>query len=119
MDDLLEQSRNFLKDTVRQTIDFRLTDQRKGVAPPPIEKPYDVNNNRIELVTKDNCHGIADIDLISAIQNRESQRHFKNDPLSLEELSFLLWAIMSLPSTWQHWERYDVYQAIISELRRM
>ena len=96
MENLLERYRNFLKDTVRQTIDFRLTDQRKGIAPPPIEKPYDVNSNRIELVAKHNCHGIANIDLISAIQNRQSHRHFKNDPLSLEELSFLLWATQGI-----------------------
>lgn len=96
MENLLERYRNFLKDTVRQTIDFRLTDQRKGMAPPPIEKPYDMNSNRIELVTKDNCHGIAHIDLISAIQNRQSHRHFKNEPLSLEELSFLLWATQGI-----------------------
>ena len=37
MENLLERYRNFLKDTVRQTIDFRLTDQRRGIAPPPIE----------------------------------------------------------------------------------
>jgi len=96
MDNLLEQYRSFLKDTVRQTIDFSQTDQRKGIAPPPIEKPYDVKGNRIELVTKDNLHSIANIDLISAIQNRESHRHFKEEPLSLEELSFLLWATQGI-----------------------
>ena len=47
-------------------------------------------------MTKDNCHGIANIDLISAIQNRQSHRHFKNDSLSLEELSFLLWATQGI-----------------------
>lgn len=96
MDKVLEQYRYFLKDTVRQTIDFRLTDQRKGVAPPPIEKPYNVNSNRIDLVTKDNCHSIVNIDLISAIQNRKSHRHFRDKPLSLEELSFLLWATQGI-----------------------
>jgi SagB-type dehydrogenase family enzyme len=96
MANLLEQYRYFLKDTIRQTIDFRLTDQRKGLIPPPIEKPYDVNSNRIDLVTKENFHGIANIDLISAIQNRSSHRHFRDEPLSLEELSFLLWATQGI-----------------------
>jgi SagB-type dehydrogenase family enzyme len=96
MDDLLKQYRNFLKDTIRQTIDFSQTDQRKGIAPPPIEKPYDVNSNRIDLMTKDNWHSIANIDLISAIQNRKSHRHFRDEPLSLEELSFLLWATQGI-----------------------
>ena len=96
MENLLEQYRYFLKDTVRQTIDFSLTDQRKGTAPPPIEKPYDIKSDRIELVTKDDWHSIADINLISAIQNRESRRHYKEEPLSLEELSFLLWATQGI-----------------------
>ena len=96
MENLLEQYRYFLKDTVRQTIDFRLTDQRKGTAPPPIEKPYDIKSDRIELVTKDDWHSIANIDLIAAIQNRESHRHYKEEPLSLEELSFLLWATQGI-----------------------
>jgi SagB-type dehydrogenase family enzyme len=96
MENLLEQYRYFLKDTIRQTIDFSLTDQRKGIPPPPIEKPYDRKGDRIELVTKDNWQSIADINLISAIQNRESHRHFKEGPLSLEELSFLLWATQGI-----------------------
>jgi SagB-type dehydrogenase family enzyme len=96
MANVLEQYRYFLKDTIRQTIDFNLTDQRKGVAPPPIEKPYDVNSNRIDLVAKENFHSIGNIDLISAIQNRRSHRHFRDEPLSLEELSFLLWATQGI-----------------------
>jgi SagB-type dehydrogenase family enzyme len=93
---LFEQYRYFLKDTVRQTIDFRLTDQRKGMPPPPIQKPYDVNSDRIDLVTKDNWHSIMNIDIISAIENRKSHRHFRDEPLSLEELSFLLWATQGI-----------------------
>jgi len=96
MENLLEQYRYFLKDTIRQTIDFRLTDQRKGVTPPPVEKPYDVNSNRIDLVPKENFHSIDNIDLISTIQNRRSHRNFRDEPLSLEELSFLLWATQGI-----------------------
>ena len=96
MKNLFDQYRYFLKDSVRQTIDFQLTDQRKGTSPPPIEKPYDVNSNRIKLMTKEHWHSIAKIDLVSAIQNRKSHRHFNDEPLSLEELSFLLWATQGL-----------------------
>jgi SagB-type dehydrogenase family enzyme len=96
MENSLEQYRYFLKDTVRQTIDFNLTDQRKGVAPPPVEKSYDPNSKRIDLVTKENFKSIGNIDLVSAIQNRKSHRHFRDEPLSLEELSFLLWATQGM-----------------------
>ena len=54
METLFNQYRYFLKDTVRQTIDFRVTDQRQGIAPPPLEKPYDLDSDRIDLIAKNN-----------------------------------------------------------------
>jgi len=96
MENLLNQYRYFLKDTVRQKIDFRVTDQRQGKKPPPIEKPYEVDSDRIDLITKDNWQNIASVDLISAIEKRRSHRHFKEEPLTLEELSFLLWATQGI-----------------------
>src|SRR5512139_4270317 len=35
-----DQFRFFLKDIIRKRIDFSETDQNRGVAPPPIEKPF-------------------------------------------------------------------------------
>ncbi len=96
MEKLLEQFRFFLKDSVRQSIDFRLTDQSKGVQPPPVQKPYSLDSQRIDLATKDNWLNISKVDIISAIANRQSHRHFNNKPLSLEELSFLLWATQGI-----------------------
>ena len=92
MKKLFDQSRYFLKDSVRQTIDFRQTDQSKGVSPPPIEKPYSSDSQRIDLVAKDNWRCIASVDLLHAIEQRKSHRQFKSEPLTIEELSFLLWA---------------------------
>ena len=40
--------------------------------------------------------GIASVDLLSAIQDRKSQRKFSREPLTLEELSFLLWTTQGL-----------------------
>lgn len=96
MEDLFEQFRYFLKDSVRQKINFRLTDQSKGKQPPPIEKPFPESSQRIDLIKKDNWKGISNIDLVTAINNRKSHRHFKSAPLSLEELSFLLWATQGI-----------------------
>lgn len=48
-----QQYRNFLKDTVRRTIDFSTTDQSAGIAPPPLEKTFPADARRIDLVTKD------------------------------------------------------------------
>ena len=91
-----EQQRYFLKDSVRLTIDFNLTDQSRGIAPPPIEKPYAPDSLRIDLAAKDAWQSISSIDLISAIQNRSSLRQFSPEPLTLEEVSFLLWATQGI-----------------------
>lgn len=96
MEDLFAQFRYFLKDSIRQKINFRLTDQSKGKPPPPIEKPFRYDSRRIDLVTKDNWHNISNVGIITAIENRKSHRHFKPAPLSIEELSFLLWATQGI-----------------------
>lgn len=93
---LLEQYRYFLKDSIRLIIDFRQTDQNKGVPPPPIEKPFALDSKRIDLVAKNEWQTIASVDVMSAIQNRRSHRLFRPEPLTLEELSFLLWATQGI-----------------------
>jgi SagB-type dehydrogenase family enzyme len=92
----LEQYRQFLKENVRLTIDFSQTDQSKGLPPPPIEKPFPPDGKRIDLVAKHEWKQIAGVDLTSAINNRISHRQFLSQPLTLEELSFLLWATQGI-----------------------
>jgi SagB-type dehydrogenase family enzyme len=91
-DPVLNQYREFLKDTIRQQIDFSRTDQSRGVEPPPLEKPFTADAMRIRLVAPGRWQGIGQIDLATAIRNRESRRDFTDRPLTLAELSFLLWA---------------------------
>ncbi len=89
---LVQQYRSFLKDTIRKRIDFSKTDQSRGIAPPPIEKPAPAGGVRIDLAAVGGWKGIADIGLTAAIGNRRSHRTFRKGALSLDELSFLLWA---------------------------
>ncbi len=89
---LLDSYRYFLKDSIRKVVDFSQTDQNRGIAPPPIEKPYSKNAKRFALVGYDQLKDIGRIELRHAIRNRESRRSYSDAPLSLEELSFLLWA---------------------------
>jgi len=88
----LEQYRYFLKDTVRKTVDFSTTDQSLGVPPPPIEKGYSADAERIDLISPDKFQTLPSVDLLFAIANRQSRRQFSETPLKQEELSFLLWA---------------------------
>ena len=66
-------------------------DQRKGKNPPPLEKPYDEDAELIDLVEPKDFQ-IGNIPLVDAIASRKSRRAFTNEPLTLEELSFLLWS---------------------------
>jgi len=94
--DLLKQFRFFLKDTIRKRVDFSQTDQNRGMDPPPIEKPYKSDALRIDLVKPGEWKRIPQMDLTTAIKNRQSQRIYRNQPLTQEELSFLLWATQGI-----------------------
>jgi len=90
--DLIKQHREFLKDTLRKEYDFSRTDQHRGIPAPPVQKPFDAGARRVSLpAPADWEEDVPGIDLGSAIANRESRRHYLPDPLSIEELSFLLY----------------------------
>lgn len=92
-DELLKRHREFLKDSLRKEIDFSETDQSRGKAAPPIEKPFDETLTRISLLSPEQWYDcVREPDLVSAISNRESRRRYSRTPLSLAELSFLLWS---------------------------
>ena len=50
--------RYFLKEFVRLEIDFRSTDQSMRVPPPPIQKPFEPDAKRIDLVAPGEWEGI-------------------------------------------------------------
>ena len=88
-----QQNRFLLKDTIRQQIDFSLTEQSQGLPPPPLQKPCPPDTARISL--PDGASSLARLGrmpLCDAISKRESVRDFSKAPLTLEELSALLWA---------------------------
>ena len=94
--DLLEQSRYFLKDSIRKQTDFSQTDQSRGLDAPPVEKPYSTAALRLDLVKPGEWSNIPGVDLATAIGNRKSRRVYRQEPLTMEELSFLLWAAQGM-----------------------
>jgi len=66
------------------------TDQMKGLPLPPMQKPYPADAKLVDLVAAEDM-AIGQVPLIEAIDNRRSRRKYTDEPLSLEELSFLLW----------------------------
>ncbi len=71
------------------------SDQRKGVEAPPIEKEIPEGATRIDLVPLAEV-SLGLMPLADAIRNRKSRRMFGEKPLTLEELSFLLWATQGI-----------------------
>jgi SagB-type dehydrogenase family enzyme len=83
--------RYFLTDRIREVVNFWTTAQSEGLQPPPVQKSVPPDSKIIPLPNQETW-SIPPCDLQTAIANRESHRRFTNDPLSLDELAFLLWA---------------------------
>ncbi|MBP7110895.1 MAG: SagB/ThcOx family dehydrogenase, partial [Firmicutes bacterium] len=74
----------FLKsDTVR-------SDQQKGVPPPALEKPY-FGEKVIDLPSYREAE-LVKPDIREIIAGRKSLREYKDEPLNMSQLSWLLWA---------------------------
>jgi len=67
------------------------TDQRKRIPPPPTQQPCPEDSGIVALVPPD-ALSVGRMPVIDAIRARKSHRAYSEDPISLEELSYLLWA---------------------------
>ena len=73
-------------------MDFSLTDQSQGVPAPPLEKPAPDGARRVSLPRAGHWQGVRDVALHAAVAGRRSRRQYAAEPLTLDELAFLLWA---------------------------
>jgi SagB-type dehydrogenase family enzyme len=85
------ESRQFLKADLWREWASLETDQRKGLPPPAVEKPIPPDAQLVDLVPPANFT-IGQMPLIEALRRRRSRRSFTGEPLTMEALSFLLWA---------------------------
>lgn len=93
----VQEFRNFLKDSIRKLIDFRTTDQHRGVAVPPMEERVSGDALVIDLQSITEIQPtLKNIGLASAISGRQSIRRFLDTPLLLSDLSWLLWATQGM-----------------------
>jgi SagB-type dehydrogenase family enzyme len=83
--------RYFLTDRIREEVNFRATGQACGISPPPVQKPPLAGSSLIRLPDRQTW-SIPPCDLQTAIASRQSRRQFTAEPLSLEELAYLLWS---------------------------
>ena len=87
-----EEYRWILKDTVRTSVDFSQTQQNLGYSPPPVQKPRPEGSHIVALPGPYETGFLIDISVAEAIRRRSSHRKYSVEPLSIEELGFLLWA---------------------------
>jgi SagB-type dehydrogenase family enzyme len=72
-------------------LDNVISDQQRGKQRPPVQKPYPKNAAVIELPKPGRSVAINN-SLYDCLAGRQSRRKYKDQPLSLSELSYLLWA---------------------------
>lgn len=71
------------------------TDQQMGLPRPDIQKPAPHGARMIDLVPPDQF-SVGSTAVVDVLRARRSHRNFKNEPLNIEELSFLLWATQGM-----------------------
>ena len=87
---MIDTGRKFLKAFDWNQFPDIQTDQQKGIPHPPFQKPYSEDAKLIDLIVPSEL-SITPIPLLEAVNRRKSRRGFIDEPLTLEELSFLLW----------------------------
>lgn len=95
----MKQQRDFLKDNLRQQINFYLTDQNTGIDPPPVQRPVRPEQRVIALPAVASHAEFAGTDLLDAIARRQSHRRYTAQPLTLAEVGLLLWATQGVRQT--------------------
>jgi SagB-type dehydrogenase family enzyme len=90
-----ETLRKFLKAYWWDERDRIRTDYMKGLPPPESQKSYPDDMPLIGLVPPESI-STGTIPLIDAFKRRKSHRKFTDAPLSMEELSFLVWSTQGM-----------------------
>ena len=89
-----KENRDFLKANF-EVLDYIKTDNQKGLHSIPLQKEYDKNAELIDLPMV-NKNVIKKSDIFDCLNDRRSIRKYSEESLSLEELSFLLWATQGI-----------------------
>jgi SagB-type dehydrogenase family enzyme len=91
----IDKQRKFLKAALWTEWDELETDQKKKLPPLPMQKPYPEGATLVDLVAPADIT-VGRMPLLDVIERRRSRRKYGDEALTLEELSFLLWATQGL-----------------------
>ena len=95
----IDNNRNFMKSNYEEMKNI-VSDQMKDLPQPPLQIEFDKDSEIIDLIPISKIK-IRNDNLIQNIENRKSHRQYKDEPLTLEELSFLLWASQGVKSVYE------------------
>ena len=96
-----EQQRKFLKSNFNEFKNIK-TDKMKGIPQPDIVKPYSSVCEVIDLPKVDR-DVLKNQNIYDCINDRRSTRFYSDESISLEELSYLLWATQGITETNEDW----------------
>jgi len=97
IEDSMARGRQFLRSEGWREWSTLETDQKKKMPPLPVQKPYPADARLFDLVSPESLT-LGTMPLVEAIRRRRTHRQYRAEPLTLEELSFLLWAAQGLTS---------------------
>lgn len=92
-----EKQRNFLKSNFDEFKNIK-TDKMNGIPKPASIKSYD-SNSKIVILPKPSEKTVTNSNIYGCIGKRRSTRFYAEKQISLEELSYLLWATQGITGT--------------------
>ena len=92
---MFEEGRKLLKSPINIPADLMVSDENRKIPAPPIQKEYPEDAKLIDLA-KLEALSIGRMPFIDTVRNRRSRRTWTEEALTLEEISFLLWAVQGI-----------------------
>jgi SagB-type dehydrogenase family enzyme len=89
--------RQWLKSDFSETDDTK-SDQELKLPQPPLQKPYDVTTAKVIALPEVNENILKKTNILDILKDRKSNRAYTSENLTLDELSFLLWATQGVKS---------------------
>jgi SagB-type dehydrogenase family enzyme len=89
--DSIKKNREILKSNLWEEFGKLDTDQKKQIPAPPLQKSYSEDATLIDLIAPEDLT-VGKMPIIDAINGRRSRRKYTGGSMTLEEISYLLWA---------------------------
>lgn len=87
--------REYLKSNVFKELYSLETDQEKELPQPPVQKNCSPNAKIIDLVSPE-LFDCGTMSIMDVLKHRKSRRVYSDSPLTLKELSFLIWSMQGV-----------------------